>query len=71
MRKNGTGDMSKKYLIQSVGIVVIGILLFIAGDRMRIIPGILIPLGIILAIAGGIAFVLAFILRDPEEIGKE
>ncbi len=71
MRKNGSGDMSKKYLIQSVGIVFTGILLFVAGDWMGIIPGILIPLGIILAIAGGIAFVLAFILRDPEEICKE
>lgn len=71
MRKNDSGDMSKKYLIQSIGILVMGILLFVAGDWMGIIPGILIPLGIIFAIAGGIAFVLAFILRDPGKIGKE
>ena len=60
--------MSKKYLIQSMGVFIIGILLFFAGDRAGIIPTILIPLGIIIAIAGGIAFILALILRDPEEI---
>ncbi|HOU79790.1 MAG TPA: hypothetical protein PLE57_00915 [Methanoregulaceae archaeon] len=34
MRKNSSGDRSKKYLIQSIGIVVIGIPLFVAGDSI-------------------------------------
>jgi len=59
----------KKYLIQSIWVLIIGILLFLAGDRAGIIPSILVPLGIIIAIAGGIAFILSLILRDPNEIG--
>jgi ABC-type Fe3+-siderophore transport system permease subunit len=60
--------MSKKYLIQSIGVLCIGILIYLAGDWVGIIPAILIPLGIIIAIAGGVAFILALILRDPDEI---
>ncbi len=61
--------MSKKYLIQSIGVLCIGILIYLAGGQAGIVPAILIPLGIIITIAGGIAFILALILRDPEEIG--
>ena len=61
--------MIKKYMKQGAGIFVIGILIYLIGDRMGIIPAIFIPLGVIFAIGGVVGFILALILGEPDEIG--
>jgi uncharacterized membrane protein len=58
----------RKILIQSGAAFIVGILLFLAGDRLGLIPDLLIPAGVIFAVAGAIGFILGLIIREPDEV---
>ncbi len=59
-------DMNRKVLIQSAVAFFIGIFLIIIDDIAGILPGFLVPLGILCAVGGVIGCVLSLIIREAQ-----
>jgi len=60
----------RKVLVQSIIAFLLGILIYLAGNQAGLLPGVLIPLGVLLIIAGAIAFILGLVLKEPRDTRK-